>query len=154
MCRSQAVGPIPRRCFSLIENSSLENPTRLDRDTDKMNTEENILEVGLASTFSSILAQCSPDIFKAGGSLREPGLFSPALSQRFVANSVLVESTASPRFHLQALHFATSLLYPLLFRPKTLDLGIAAGHGWHWWQFSEVWTSVVARMEMQMSVQL
>lgn len=53
------------RCFSLIENSSLENPTRLDRDTDKMNTEENILEVGLASTFSSILAQCSPDIFKA-----------------------------------------------------------------------------------------
>lgn len=52
------------RCFLLIENNSLENPTKLDRETERMNPEENILEVGLSSTFSSILTQCSPDIFQ------------------------------------------------------------------------------------------
>lgn len=52
------------RCFVLIENSSLEQTNRLDQDNEKMNTEEGIIEVGLASTFGSILLQCSPPIFE------------------------------------------------------------------------------------------
>ncbi|XP_054158581.1 proteasome activator complex subunit 4B-like [Oppia nitens] len=57
------------RCFVLIENSqSLDQSSRgLDRqDNDvRMNTEEGIIEVGLASTFGSILQQSSPQIFKS-----------------------------------------------------------------------------------------
>jgi proteasome activator subunit 4 len=52
------------RCFVLIENSSLEHTNRLDQDNERMNTEEGIIEVGLASTFGSILLQCSPPIFE------------------------------------------------------------------------------------------
>jgi proteasome activator subunit 4 len=51
------------RCFVLIENSSLEQTSRLDQETDRLNTEEGIIEVGLASTFGSILLQSSPQIF-------------------------------------------------------------------------------------------
>ena len=53
------------RCFVLIENSQLEQVNRLDNrnSDDRLNSEEGIIEVGLASTFGSILLQCSPAIF-------------------------------------------------------------------------------------------
>lgn len=53
------------KCFNLITNSSLEHPSRLDRDTERMNVEENILEVCLSSTFSNLLTQSSPAIYKS-----------------------------------------------------------------------------------------
>ncbi|XP_045600493.2 proteasome activator complex subunit 4 isoform X1 [Procambarus clarkii] len=53
------------RCFALIENSTLEQITRLDRETEKMNREENMLEMGLSSTFSAILTQAHPQIYQA-----------------------------------------------------------------------------------------
>ncbi|XP_068219564.1 proteasome activator complex subunit 4-like isoform X1 [Palaemon carinicauda] len=53
------------RCFALIENSTLEQITQLDRETEKMNREENMLEMGLSSTFSAILTQSHPKIYKA-----------------------------------------------------------------------------------------
>lgn len=53
------------RCFTLIENSTLEQITQLDRETEKMNREENMLEMGLASTFSAILTQAHPRIYQA-----------------------------------------------------------------------------------------
>lgn len=92
------------RCFSLIENSSLENPTRLDRDTDKMNTEENILEVGLASTFSSILSQCSPDIFQAAlkklHSFVSSRILETRVSGRYVANMCRCMARVNPKLAL------------------------------------------------------
>lgn len=92
------------RCFSLIENSSLENPTRLDRDTDKMNTEENILEVGLSSTFSSILTQCSPDIFKAAlqklHSFVSNRILETRVSGRYVANLCRCMARVNPNLAL------------------------------------------------------
>ncbi|KAK8724601.1 hypothetical protein OTU49_011168 [Cherax quadricarinatus] len=53
------------RCFALIENSTLEQITQLDRETEKMNREENMLEMGLSSTFSAILTQAHPQIYQA-----------------------------------------------------------------------------------------
>ncbi|XP_042231597.1 proteasome activator complex subunit 4-like isoform X2 [Homarus americanus] len=53
------------RCFALIENSTLEQITQLDRETEKMNREENMLEMGLSSTFSAILTQAHPKIYQA-----------------------------------------------------------------------------------------
>ena len=52
------------RCFVLIENSSLEQTNRLDQENERMNTEEGIIEVGLSSTFGTILLQCSPQILE------------------------------------------------------------------------------------------
>ena len=54
------------RCFSLIENSAYEHrPERQDNESIRLNAEEGITEIGLSSTFSSILAQSSPQICDA-----------------------------------------------------------------------------------------
>ncbi|XP_065305913.2 proteasome activator complex subunit 4A-like [Dermacentor albipictus] len=104
------------RCFSLIENSSLENPTRLDRDTDKMNTEENILEVGLSSTFSSILTQCSPNIFQAAlqklHSFVSNRILETRVSGRYVANLCRCMARVNPNLALATFvpHFTKLVL--------------------------------------------
>ncbi|XP_035386226.1 proteasome activator complex subunit 4A isoform X4 [Electrophorus electricus] len=49
------------RCFALIENSTLEQ-TREEMETEKTHV-ESLMELGLSSTFSTILTQCSMKIF-------------------------------------------------------------------------------------------
>nr|XP_015218489.1 PREDICTED: proteasome activator complex subunit 4 isoform X1 [Lepisosteus oculatus] len=51
------------RCFALIDSSTLEQ-TREETETEKMTHLESLVELGLSSTFSTILTQCSKDIFK------------------------------------------------------------------------------------------
>ncbi|KAL4641227.1 proteasome activator complex subunit 4 [Arapaima gigas] len=51
------------RCFALIDSSTLEQ-TREEMETEKMTHLESLVELGLSSTFSTILTQCSMDIFK------------------------------------------------------------------------------------------
>ncbi|OXB74298.1 UNVERIFIED_CONTAM: hypothetical protein H355_006827 [Colinus virginianus] len=51
------------RCFGLIESSTLEQ-TREETETEKMTHLESLVELGLSSTFSTVLTQCSKDIFK------------------------------------------------------------------------------------------
>lgn len=51
------------RCFALIESSTLEQ-TREETETEKMTHLESLVELGLSSTFSTILTQCSMEIFK------------------------------------------------------------------------------------------
>lgn len=51
------------RCFALIDSSTLEQ-TRVETETEKMTHLESLVELGLSSTFSTILTQCSLDIFK------------------------------------------------------------------------------------------
>ncbi|XP_006004010.1 proteasome activator complex subunit 4 isoform X2 [Latimeria chalumnae] len=51
------------RCFALIENSTLEQ-TREETETEKMTHLESLVELGLSSTFSTILTQCSAEIFE------------------------------------------------------------------------------------------
>uniref|UniRef100_A0A3Q2Y0U2 Proteasome activator subunit 4 n=1 Tax=Hippocampus comes TaxID=109280 RepID=A0A3Q2Y0U2_HIPCM len=50
------------RCFALIDSSTLEQ-TREETETEKMTHLESLVELGLSSTFSTILIQCSLDIF-------------------------------------------------------------------------------------------
>ncbi|XP_064483757.1 proteasome activator complex subunit 4-like [Ornithodoros turicata] len=104
------------RCFSLIENSSLENPTRLDRDTEKMNAEENILEMGLASTFSFILTQCSPEIYKSAldklYSFASSRILETKVSGRYVANLCRSAARVNPAMALNTFvpHFGKLVL--------------------------------------------
>lgn len=51
------------RCFALIDSSALEQ-TREETETEKMTHLESLVELGLSSTFSTILTQCSLDLFK------------------------------------------------------------------------------------------
>ncbi|KAI1887190.1 hypothetical protein AGOR_G00203600 [Albula goreensis] len=51
------------RCFALIDSSTLEH-TREEMEVEKMTHLESLVELGLSSTFSTILTQCSMDIFK------------------------------------------------------------------------------------------
>ena len=51
------------RSFALIESSSLENTTVVDRENENMNIEENMVEIGLASALKTILMQAHPDLF-------------------------------------------------------------------------------------------
>lgn len=51
------------RCFALIEMSTLEQ-TREEMETEKMTNLESLVELGLSSTFSTILTQCSMEIFQ------------------------------------------------------------------------------------------
>ncbi|XP_048863845.1 proteasome activator complex subunit 4A isoform X1 [Brienomyrus brachyistius] len=51
------------RCFALIDSSTLEQ-TREEMETEKMTHLESLVELGLSSTFSTILTQCSMDIFQ------------------------------------------------------------------------------------------
>lgn len=55
------------RCFALIDSSTLEQ-TREETETEKMTHLESLVELGLSSTFSTILTQCSLDIFKVSTS--------------------------------------------------------------------------------------
>lgn len=104
------------RCFSLIENSSLENPTRLDRDTEKMTAEENIMETGLASTFSFILTQSSPDIYKAAldklYSFVSSRILETKVSGRYVANLCRSAARVNPSMALGTFvpHFGKLIL--------------------------------------------
>ncbi|KAI4905889.1 hypothetical protein NFI96_014094 [Prochilodus magdalenae] len=50
------------RCFALIDSSTLEQ-TREEMETEKTHL-ESLVELGLSSTFSTILTQCSTDIFQ------------------------------------------------------------------------------------------
>ncbi|PKU42955.1 proteasome activator complex subunit 4 [Limosa lapponica baueri] len=57
------IPPVLEKCFGLIESSTLEQ-TREETETEKMTHLESLVELGLSSTFSTILTQCSKDIFK------------------------------------------------------------------------------------------
>ncbi|XP_036438981.1 proteasome activator complex subunit 4A isoform X1 [Colossoma macropomum] len=50
------------RCFALIDSSTLEQ-TREEMETEKTHL-ESLVELGLSSTFSTILTQCSTEIFQ------------------------------------------------------------------------------------------
>lgn len=51
------------RCFVLIDNSTLEQ-TRDETETDTQTHLESLVELGLSSTVSTILTQCSMEIYK------------------------------------------------------------------------------------------
>ncbi|KAG9484281.1 hypothetical protein GDO78_009934 [Eleutherodactylus coqui] len=77
------------RCFALIESSVLEQ-TREETETEKMTHVESLVELGLSSTFSTILTQCSKEIFKVAlekvFNFAVSNIFETRVSGRMVAD--------------------------------------------------------------------
>ncbi|XP_075452050.1 proteasome activator complex subunit 4 isoform X1 [Ascaphus truei] len=77
------------RCFALIESSALEQ-TREETETEKMTHLESLVELGLSSTFSTILTQCSREIFKVAlgkvFNFAVSNIFETRVSGRMVAD--------------------------------------------------------------------
>ncbi|XP_030051703.1 proteasome activator complex subunit 4 isoform X1 [Microcaecilia unicolor] len=77
------------RCFALIDSSTLEQ-TREETETEKMTHLESLVELGLSSTFSTILTQCSREIFKVAldkvYNFAVSSIFETRVSGRMVAD--------------------------------------------------------------------
>ncbi|CAL8307041.1 unnamed protein product [Boreogadus saida] len=87
------------RCFSLVDSSALEQ-TRGETETDTQNQLESLLELGLTSTVSTILTQCSPEIYQVA--LRKLHLFATSstfetcVSGRMVADMCRAAAKCHP----------------------------------------------------------
>ncbi|XP_035261773.1 proteasome activator complex subunit 4B isoform X1 [Anguilla anguilla] len=87
------------RCFALIESSTLEH-TREELEMEKMTHLESLVELGLSSTFSTILTQCSMDIFKVAlekvFNFATTNIFETRVAGRMVADMCRAASKCHP----------------------------------------------------------
>ncbi|KAJ8396071.1 hypothetical protein AAFF_G00026030 [Aldrovandia affinis] len=87
------------RCFALIDSSTLEH-TREEMEMDKMTQLESLVELGLSSTFSTILTQCSMDIFKVAlvkvFNFATTNVFETRVAGRMVADMCRATSKCHP----------------------------------------------------------
>ncbi|KAM3863185.1 LOW QUALITY PROTEIN: proteasome activator complex subunit 4A [Diretmus argenteus] len=87
------------RCFALIDSSTLEQ-TREETETEKMTHLESLVELGLSSTFSTILTQCSMDIFKVAlnkvFNFATTNIFETRVAGRMVADMCRAASKCHP----------------------------------------------------------
>ncbi|XP_078590168.1 proteasome activator complex subunit 4-like isoform X2 [Branchiostoma floridae x Branchiostoma japonicum] len=93
------------KCFALIENSTLEQTTTLDTLMDKMSNQEGMVEIGLTSTFSTILTQSSPAIYQEAIKklfhFASSHMFETKVAGRMAANMCRAASKAHPEFTLK-----------------------------------------------------
>uniref|UniRef100_A0AAQ6AMS5 Proteasome activator Blm10 mid region domain-containing protein n=1 Tax=Amphiprion ocellaris TaxID=80972 RepID=A0AAQ6AMS5_AMPOC len=77
------------RCFALIDSSTLEQ-TRDETETDTQTHLESLVELGLSSTVSTILTQCSKEIYKVAlqkvFNFATSNIFETCVSGRMVAD--------------------------------------------------------------------
>uniref|UniRef100_A0A674B747 Proteasome activator subunit 4 n=1 Tax=Salmo trutta TaxID=8032 RepID=A0A674B747_SALTR len=94
------------RCFALIDSSTLEQ-TREETETEKMTHLESLVELGLSSTFSTILTQCSIDIFKVAlekvFNFATTNIFETRVAGRMVADMCRAASKVHPAQSLKLL---------------------------------------------------
>ncbi|XP_034040183.1 proteasome activator complex subunit 4A isoform X2 [Thalassophryne amazonica] len=87
------------KCFALIDSSTLEQ-TREEMETEKMTHFESLVELGLSSTFSTILTQCSLDIFKVAlekvYNFATTNIFETRVAGRMVADMCRATSKCHP----------------------------------------------------------
>uniref|UniRef100_A0A1A7WAV3 Proteasome (Prosome, macropain) activator subunit 4 n=1 Tax=Iconisemion striatum TaxID=60296 RepID=A0A1A7WAV3_9TELE len=87
------------RCFALIDSSTLEQ-TREETETEKMTQVESLVELGLSSTFSTILTQCSLDIFKVAQekvfNFATTNIFETRVAGRMVADMCRAAAKCHP----------------------------------------------------------
>ncbi|KAM9803831.1 proteasome activator complex subunit 4A [Neosynchiropus ocellatus] len=92
------------RCFALIDSSTLEQ-TREETETEKMTHVESLVELGLSSTFSTILTQCSLDIFKVAldkvFNFATTNIFETRVAGRMVADMCRAASKCHPEESLK-----------------------------------------------------
>uniref|UniRef100_A0A8C1GZZ4 Proteasome activator subunit 4b n=1 Tax=Cyprinus carpio TaxID=7962 RepID=A0A8C1GZZ4_CYPCA len=87
------------RCFALIDSSTLEQ-TREETETEKMTHLESLVELGLSSTFSTILTQCSMEIFKVAlekvFNFATTNIFETRVAGRMVADMCRAAAKSHP----------------------------------------------------------
>lgn len=99
------------RCFALIDSSTLEQ-TREETETEKMTHLESLVELGLSSTFSTILTQCSLDLFKVNISPVWFWCFYSLLCAQFFLYTPKVMSYCFPQVALEKVfNFATTNIF-------------------------------------------
>ncbi|KAL5009261.1 hypothetical protein ScPMuIL_014842 [Solemya velum] len=90
------------RIFALIENSSMEHE---HVGNIKLNPEQSMLEVGMASTFTSVLQQCSTPIYQASldrlYNFVTGSLFEVRVGGRFAANLCRAAAKVNPEAALK-----------------------------------------------------
>uniref|UniRef100_A0A672JH14 Proteasome activator subunit 4b n=1 Tax=Salarias fasciatus TaxID=181472 RepID=A0A672JH14_SALFA len=87
------------RCFALIDSSTLEQ-TRDEMETDTQTHLESLVELGLSSTVSTILTQCSIQIYKVAlhkvFSFATSNIFETCVSGRMVADMCRAAAKCHP----------------------------------------------------------
>uniref|UniRef100_A0A668AU47 Proteasome activator complex subunit 4B n=1 Tax=Myripristis murdjan TaxID=586833 RepID=A0A668AU47_9TELE len=87
------------RCFALIDSSTLEQ-TRGETETDTQTQLESLVELGLSSTVSTILTQCSIDIYKVAlqkvYNFATTNIFETCVSGRMVADMCRAAAKCHP----------------------------------------------------------
>ncbi|XP_038138502.1 proteasome activator complex subunit 4B [Cyprinodon tularosa] len=87
------------RCFALIDSSTLEQ-TRDETETDTQTHLESLVELGLSSTVSTILTQCSIEIYKVAlqklYNFATSNIFETCVSGRMVADMCRAAAKCHP----------------------------------------------------------
>ncbi|CAI5658584.1 unnamed protein product [Oreochromis niloticus] len=87
------------RCFALIDSSTLEQ-TRDEMETDTQTHLESLVELGLSSTVSTILTQCSLEIYKVAlqkvFNFATSNIFETCVSGRLVADMCRAAAKCHP----------------------------------------------------------
>ncbi|XP_071319028.1 proteasome activator complex subunit 4B [Trachinotus anak] len=87
------------RCFALIDSSTLEQ-TRDETETDTQTHLESLVELGLSSTVSTILTQCSTEIYKVAlqkvYNFATSNIFETCVSGRMVADMCRAAAKCHP----------------------------------------------------------
>uniref|UniRef100_A0A665UKH4 Proteasome activator subunit 4b n=1 Tax=Echeneis naucrates TaxID=173247 RepID=A0A665UKH4_ECHNA len=87
------------RCFALIDSSTLEQ-TRDEMETDTQTHLESLVELGLSSTVSTILTQCSAEIYKMAlqkvYNFATSNIFETCVSGRMVADMCRAAAKCHP----------------------------------------------------------
>ncbi|KAM9336338.1 proteasome activator complex subunit 4B-like [Symphorus nematophorus] len=87
------------RCFALIDSSTLEQ-TRDEMETDTQTHLESLVELGLSSTVSTILTQCSIEIYKVAlqkvYNFATSNIFETCVSGRMVADMCRAAAKCHP----------------------------------------------------------
>nr|XP_046233652.1 proteasome activator complex subunit 4B-like [Scatophagus argus] len=87
------------RCFALIDSSTLEQ-TRDEMETDTQTHLESLVELGLSSTVSTILTQCSTEIYKVAlqkvYNFATSNIFETCVSGRMVADMCRATAKCHP----------------------------------------------------------
>ncbi|XP_014668208.1 PREDICTED: proteasome activator complex subunit 4-like [Priapulus caudatus] len=95
------------RCFELVRNSSVVAGSQHHTANahDKMNAEESMLEVGISSTISAVLTQCSREIYDAAVQMLFNfvcnNVFEVAVAGKFVANMCRAATKSNPQVALK-----------------------------------------------------
>ncbi|XP_068162395.1 proteasome activator complex subunit 4B-like [Antennarius striatus] len=92
------------RCFALIDSSTLEQ-TRDEMETDTQTHLESLVELGLSSTVSTVLTQCSTEIYKVAlekvFNFATSNIFETCVSGRMVADMCRAAAKCHPAESLQ-----------------------------------------------------